>query len=162
MKDTNMKRRKDVYKYSFGFKALCYYRFAKELYLMNEIVLPNLITEAGFYETDISIEPQCDIGEGVMIHPGTTIAGGNTIIGAHSNIGGNIWLAQSVSPFSEISYNSGMVPLIADSIEQLIGNTPMVEIKKIFKHPKIKIFAKLEGNNPCGSVKDRPAFNMIN
>ena len=37
----------------------------------------------------------------------------------------------------------------------------MIEVKNIFKHPKVKIFAKLEGNNPAGSVKDRPAFNMI-
>ena len=38
----------------------------------------------------------------------------------------------------------------------------MIEIKRIFSHPKIKILAKLEGNNPCGSIKDRPAFNMMN
>ena len=47
------------------------------------------------------------------------------------------------------------------SIQQLIGNTPMVEIKSIFRHPHVRIFAKLEGQNPGGSVKDRPAFNMI-
>ena len=37
----------------------------------------------------------------------------------------------------------------------------MVEIKNIFKHPNVRIFAKLEGQNPGGSVKDRPAYNMI-
>ena len=37
----------------------------------------------------------------------------------------------------------------------------MIEVKNIWKNPKVKIFAKLEGNNPAGSVKDRPAFNMI-
>ena len=51
-----------------------------------------------------------------MIHPGTTIAGSNTVIGSHSNIGGNIWISQSISPFSQVSFHSGMVPLIADSI----------------------------------------------
>jgi S-sulfo-L-cysteine synthase (O-acetyl-L-serine-dependent) len=47
------------------------------------------------------------------------------------------------------------------SILDLVGNTPMVEIKKINPNPNVKMFAKLEGNNPGGSVKDRPALNMI-
>ena len=42
-----------------------------------------------------------------------------------------------------------------------VGNTPQVEILRINKNPNVKIFAKLEGNNPGGSVKDRPAYNMI-
>jgi cysteine synthase B len=46
-------------------------------------------------------------------------------------------------------------------IIDLIGNTPLVEITKLNKNPKVKIFAKLEGNNPAGSVKDRAAYNMI-
>ncbi|MCU0381933.1 MAG: pyridoxal-phosphate dependent enzyme, partial [Chitinophagaceae bacterium] len=46
-------------------------------------------------------------------------------------------------------------------VADLIGNTPQVEILHIGVNPKVKIFAKLEGNNPGGSVKDRPAFNMI-
>ena len=47
------------------------------------------------------------------------------------------------------------------TIIDLIGHTPMVEIKKLNSNPRVKIFAKLEGNNPGGSVKDRPALNMI-
>jgi cysteine synthase B len=47
------------------------------------------------------------------------------------------------------------------SILDLVGNTPMVEIKKLNPNPSVKIFAKLEGDNPGGSVKDRPALNMI-
>ncbi|PSL46671.1 cysteine synthase B [Chitinophaga niastensis] len=47
------------------------------------------------------------------------------------------------------------------SIIDLIGNTPMVELKKIAVNPAVKIFAKLEGNNPAGSVKDRAAYGMI-
>lgn len=43
----------------------------------------------------------------------------------------------------------------------LIGNTPMVEIKKLNPNPNVRIFAKLEGNNPGGSVKDRASLNMI-
>ena len=42
-----------------------------------------------------------------------------------------------------------------------IGNTPLVELQRLNPNPGVKIFAKLEGNNPGGSVKDRPAFNMI-
>ncbi|MEO6329199.1 MAG: cysteine synthase CysM [Ginsengibacter sp.] len=42
-----------------------------------------------------------------------------------------------------------------------VGNTPMVEILKLNSNPLVKIFAKLEGNNPGGSVKDRPALNMM-
>ena len=47
------------------------------------------------------------------------------------------------------------------TIIDLIGNTPLVEVKKLNPNPRVKIFAKLEGNNPGGSVKDRPALNMI-
>ncbi len=47
------------------------------------------------------------------------------------------------------------------SIADLIGNTPLVELQKLNSNRHVKIFAKLEGNNPGGSVKDRPAFNMI-
>ncbi|WP_421939908.1 cysteine synthase CysM [Pedobacter sp.] len=47
------------------------------------------------------------------------------------------------------------------SIIELIGNTPLVELKKLNPNPKVKIFAKLEGNNPGGSVKDRASLNMI-
>jgi cysteine synthase B len=47
------------------------------------------------------------------------------------------------------------------SIIDLVGNTPQVEIKKLNPNPNVRVFAKLEGNNPGGSVKDRPALNMI-
>lgn len=43
----------------------------------------------------------------------------------------------------------------------LVGNTPMVELKRLNPNPATIIYAKLEGNNPGGSVKDRPALNMI-
>ena len=44
---------------------------------------------------------------------------------------------------------------------ELIGNTPMVELQHIPIKPSVKIYCKLEGQNPGGSVKDRAAFNMI-
>ncbi|MBE0597293.1 MAG: cysteine synthase family protein [Desulfuromonadales bacterium] len=42
-----------------------------------------------------------------------------------------------------------------------IGNTPLVELTRLNPHPGVRILAKLEGNNPGGSVKDRPAWYMI-
>jgi cysteine synthase B len=47
------------------------------------------------------------------------------------------------------------------NIVNTIGNTPLVEITSFHNNPNVKIFAKLEGNNPAGSVKDRAALNMI-
>jgi cysteine synthase B len=47
------------------------------------------------------------------------------------------------------------------SILDLIGNTPQVEIKNLFKKEGVRLFAKLESHNPGGSVKDRPAYGMI-
>ena len=49
---------------------------------------------------------------------------------------------------------------MADIID-LIGNTPMVKLKNLNKRKEVEIFAKLEGNNPGGSVKDRAAYGMI-
>ena len=46
-------------------------------------------------------------------------------------------------------------------IIDLIGNTPLAEIQKLNPNPKVKIYGKLEGNNPGGSVKDRAALNMV-
>jgi cysteine synthase B len=47
------------------------------------------------------------------------------------------------------------------SLIESIGNTPMVELCNINPNPRVRILAKLEGNNPGGSVKDRPARQMI-
>lgn len=44
---------------------------------------------------------------------------------------------------------------------ELIGNTPLVELEHIPTNPKVKIFCKMEGQNPGGSVKDRAAYNML-
>jgi len=48
------------------------------------------------------------------------------------------------------------------SILKLIGNTPMAELYKLTPNKKVRILAKLEGNNPSGSVKDRAAYFMVN
>ncbi|MFW6014224.1 MAG: cysteine--tRNA ligase [Nanoarchaeota archaeon] len=48
-----------------------------------------------------------------------------------------------------------------ENILELIGNTPLVKIKKLNPYPGVQIYAKLEGFNPGGSVKDRVALKMI-
>jgi cysteine synthase B len=47
------------------------------------------------------------------------------------------------------------------SVLSAIGNTPVVELKSYNGNARVRILAKLEGNNPGGSVKDRPAHYMI-
>ena len=47
------------------------------------------------------------------------------------------------------------------TILDYIGNTPLVEIQYLNPNKGVKLFAKLEGNNPGGSVKDRPALNIV-
>ena len=47
-------------------------------------------------------------------------------------------------------------------LEDLIGNTPIIELKRISENPNVTIYCKLEGQNPGGSVKDRAALGMIN
>lgn len=46
-------------------------------------------------------------------------------------------------------------------IQEAIGNTPLIEMQHASSNAKVRVYGKLEGNNPAGSVKDRPAFNMI-
>lgn len=50
---------------------------------------------------------------------------------------------------------------MSKTILDLIGNTPLVESKVLNQNPNVKLFFKLEGHNPGGSVKDRAAYNMI-
>lgn len=47
------------------------------------------------------------------------------------------------------------------NILDLIGNTPLVKAQNLVKNPEVELYFKLEGQNPGGSVKDRPAYNMI-
>ena len=49
-----------------------------------------------------------------------------------------------------------------NTLEATIGNTPLAKIKRLSDIKSGEIYLKLEGNNPAGSVKDRPAFFMIN
>ena len=47
------------------------------------------------------------------------------------------------------------------TIEACIGNTPLVRLQRLPGNTSNTILAKLEGNNPAGSVKDRPVLSMI-
>jgi len=47
------------------------------------------------------------------------------------------------------------------SIEATIGNTPLAQLKRLVSTSMGQVFLKLEGNNPAGSIKDRPAYSMI-
>ena len=49
----------------------------------------------------------------------------------------------------------------AESLLDLVGNTPLVELKNLSPKPSVQMFAKLEGQNPTGSIKDRIAKAMI-
>ena len=50
---------------------------------------------------------------------------------------------------------------VYESVLDLIGNTPIVDISQLSPNPRVRILAKLEGQNPGGSVKDRAAKQMI-
>jgi S-sulfo-L-cysteine synthase (O-acetyl-L-serine-dependent) len=47
------------------------------------------------------------------------------------------------------------------SLIEAIGKTPLIRLGSLNENPKVRILAKLEGNNPGGSIKDRPAYYMI-
>ena len=51
--------------------------------------------------------------------------------------------------------------MILNTLEATIGNTPLAKIQRLTAQGQGAIYLKLEGNNPAGSVKDRPAFSMI-
>ncbi len=51
--------------------------------------------------------------------------------------------------------------MFAATIESLIGNTPLVQLRNLVGNTSNRVLVKLEGTNPGGSVKDRPALNML-
>ena len=51
--------------------------------------------------------------------------------------------------------------MAASSLLDLVGNTPLVELKRLAPSPAVRLYAKLEGQNPSGSVKDRIAKAMV-
>ena len=51
--------------------------------------------------------------------------------------------------------------MVKDNILGTIGSTPMVRINRLSSNPNVNIYAKLEGFNPTGSIKDRIALRMV-
>ena len=53
------------------------------------------------------------------------------------------------------------VPRVGSSVLDAIGNTPIVELRRLNPNPRVRLLAKLEGMNPSGSVKDRVAKYLV-
>lgn len=60
-----------------------------------------------------------------------------------------------------IAGSTAVINTGAASLADLIGNTPLLELKKLNRQPRVELYAKAEWANPGGSVKDRPALKMI-
>ena len=71
-----------------------------------------------------------------------------------------------IMPFSALDH-SGLksalhtLSMTYSTIEAFVGNTPLVRLQRLIKQSTNTVLVKLEGNNPAGSVKDRPAISMI-
>jgi cysteine synthase/molybdopterin converting factor small subunit len=76
----------------------------------------------------------------------TTVSEDSTVILLPAMAGGDVNVA---------------TPVLASSVLDLIGGTPLVELSGLSPKESVRIFAKLEGQNPSGSIKDRVAKNMI-
>src|SRR4029453_15453599 len=53
------------------------------------------------------------------------------------------------------------LPRVAGSLLDLVGSTPLVELRRLAPHENVRLYAKLEGQNPTGSLKDRVAKAVI-
>src|SRR4051794_5729323 len=51
--------------------------------------------------------------------------------------------------------------LVKDSILGTIGSTPIIKLSKLFPDSRVEVYGKLEALNPGGSIKDRPAYNIV-
>lgn len=60
-----------------------------------------------------------------------------------------------------MNYTNAIMAMKYKTIEEFVGNTPLVKLQRLPGNTTNTILVKLEGNNPAGSVKDRPALSMI-
>ena len=58
-------------------------------------------------------------------------------------------------------FNPHFFMMTYPTLENFVGNTPLVRLQRLSHHASNTVLLKLEGNNPAGSVKDRPALSMI-
>jgi cysteine synthase B len=73
-------------------------------------------------------------------------------------VGGTVILLPAMAGGSSPSWSR---PAVASSLLDLVGSTPLVELPRLSPKPSVKLYAKLEGQNPTGSIKDRVAKSMI-
>ena len=73
-------------------------------------------------------------------------------------VGGTVILLPAMAGGSSPSWSR---PAVASSLLDLVGATPLVELPRLSPKPDVKLYAKLEGQNPTGSIKDRVAKSMI-
>ena len=73
-------------------------------------------------------------------------------------VGGTVILLPAMAGGSSPSWSR---PAVASSLLDLVGSTPLVELPRLSPKPSVKLYAKLEGQNPTGSIKDRVAKAMI-
>jgi cysteine synthase B len=73
-------------------------------------------------------------------------------------VGGTVILLPAMAGGSSPSWSR---PAVAGSLLDLIGSTPLVELPRLSPKSSVKLYAKLEGQNPTGSIKDRVAKAMI-
>src|SRR5262245_24546115 len=64
-------------------------------------------------------------------------------------------------PGAAVAWRAGIAVGVESTLESSVGNTPLVRLKRMAGATSNVVLAKLEGNNPAGSVKDRPALSMI-
>ena len=62
---------------------------------------------------------------------------------------------------TSLSHRSARETGVLDSFLGLIGKTPLVELPRLSPKPEVQLYAKLEGQNPTGSIKDRVALAMV-
>jgi len=97
------------------------------------------------------LETVVDSGQTLILLP--AMAGGSD---APSSID---WLLAPAHRLRRVAEPTGTRP--AESLLSLVGNTPLVELPRISPKPSVRLYAKLEGQNPSGSIKDRVAKAMI-
>lgn len=113
------------------------------------------------------------IGSNVNLYTNAFV-GGDVEIGAGSTIGAYAFVCQDIpansvvmgktgsdGPVSRESPSPQSITHCDHSVVDLIGNTPVVRIRNITHNPKVRIYAKIEGTNPSGSIKDRIALSLI-
>ncbi len=66
-----------------------------------------------------------------------------------------------VSDHTDLIPKARVPGVVAASLLDLVGSTPLVELQHLSPKPSVRLFAKLEGQNPTGSIKDRVALAMI-